>query len=68
MHTKAEIAKEVVTRREILGITQEQLSKHSNVSLKTIYKLEQGVGNPSINTLEKVLDILGLEVDIKLKK
>jgi DNA-binding phage protein len=36
--------------------------------MKTIYKLEQGIGNPSLDTIEKVLDILGLELRVKLKK
>lgn len=68
METRNEIAKEMVTRRDILGITQEQLADLSQVGMKTIYKLEQGIGNPSINTVEKVLDVLGLELTIKLKK
>ncbi len=68
METRNELAKEMVTRRDILGITQEQLADLSQVGMKTIYKLEQGIGNPSINTVEKVLDVLGLELIIKLKK
>lgn len=68
MDTIKDIAKEVVARRDILGITQEQLSNLSQVGMKTIYKIEQGIGNPSIYTIEKVLDVLGLELSIKLKK
>ncbi len=68
METRNELAKEMVTRRDILGITQEQLADLSQVGMKTIYKLEQGIGNPSISTVEKVLDVLGLELTIKLKK
>lgn len=68
METRNELAKEMITRRDILGITQEQLADLSQVGMKTIYKLEQGIGNPSINTVEKVLDVLGLELTIKLKK
>jgi transcriptional regulator with XRE-family HTH domain len=65
---KNELAKEVISRRAVLGITQEQLSSLSGVGLKTIYKLERGLGNPSLDTLEKVLEVLGLELHIKLKK
>lgn len=68
MSTRKELVKEIISRRAVLGITQEQLSKLSGVGLKTIYKLEQGLGNPSLDTLEKVLDVLGLELSIKLKK
>jgi len=68
MSTKKLLINEIISRRAVLGITQEQLSSLSAVSLKTIYKLEQGLGNPSLDTLEKVLDVLGLEISIKLKK
>jgi transcriptional regulator with XRE-family HTH domain len=68
MHTRKELAEQMINRRAVLGITQEQLSSLSGVGLKTIYKLEQGLGNPSLDTLEKVLEVLGLELNIKLKK
>ncbi len=68
MSSKKELPKEIISRRAVLGITQEQLSSLSGVGIKTIYKLEQGLGNPSLDTLEKVLDVLGLELNIKLKK
>lgn len=67
-YTTKELAKIIVSRRKVLNITQEQLSKLSKVGMKTIYKIEQGVGNPSIETLDRVLDVLGLEFIIKLKK
>ncbi len=68
MNTINVIAKTIVTRRGVLGITQEQLSNLSHVGMKTIYKLEQGIGNPSVSTIDRVLDVLGLELSIKLKK
>jgi len=66
--TLKDLASTLIMRRQVLGITQEQLSKLSKVGIKTIYKLEQGVGNPSLDTLEKLMDVLGLELAIKLKK
>lgn len=68
MNTREELARQMISRKAVLDITQEQLSHLSGVGLKTIYKLEQGLGNPSLDTLEKVLDVLGLELHIKLKK
>lgn len=62
-----ELPDTVGSRRQVLGITQEQLSQLSGVGIKTIYKLEQGIGNPSLDTLEKLLEALGLELAIKLK-
>jgi transcriptional regulator with XRE-family HTH domain len=58
----------LTNRRQVLGITQEQLSRLSKVGIKTIYKLEQGKGNPSLETLEKLLEVLGMEIAMKLKK
>jgi transcriptional regulator with XRE-family HTH domain len=63
-----ELPSTLIARRQVLGITQEQLSKLSKVGIKTIYKLEQGVGNPSLDTLEKLMDVLGFELAIRLKK
>lgn len=63
-----DLSKIIAGRREVLNITQEHLSRLSKVGMKTIYKLEQGAGNPSLETLEKILDVLGLELIIKLKK
>ena len=38
-------------RRELLGLLQSQLSVLSGVSTRTIQLVEQGKGNPSLDTL-----------------
>ncbi len=67
MHNKG-IVLTIKERRESLKVTQETLSELSEVSLRTIKQFESGKGNPTLKTLEKVLDVLGLELCLKLKK
>ena len=55
-------------RREELLLKQEDLAEMATVTIKTLYMIENGKGNPSLGTLNKLLDILGLEIDIRIKK
>ncbi|GAB1857357.1 hypothetical protein MHTCC0001_21930 [Flavobacteriaceae bacterium MHTCC 0001] len=54
-------------RREMLQVTQEMLSELSGVGLRTLKQFESGKGNPTLKTLEKLADALGLEVTLKVK-
>jgi transcriptional regulator with XRE-family HTH domain len=54
-------------RREFFRLRQEDLSEMSGVGIKTIHLIEKGEGNPSIHTLVKLLTILGMELEIKIK-
>ena len=49
-------------RRNELSLSQESLSDRSNVAIKTIHSIELGKANPSVNTLAKILDNLGLQI------
>ena len=51
-------------RRHTLRTTQQNLSEMSGVSVRMIKAIEGGYANPSINTLEKVLNVLGLQLTI----
>jgi transcriptional regulator with XRE-family HTH domain len=66
--TVAEIGRLVIRRRELLGLRQEDLSEMSGVAIKTIHLIEKGSGNPSIGTIEKVGDVLGLELILQIRK
>lgn len=55
-------------RREFLRLRQEDLSELSKVANKTIHFIERGSGNPSFETLKKVADVLGLEIQLKVKE
>lgn len=55
-------------RRILLGLTQQDLADYSGLSLRIIKSIETGKGNPSIGTLTKITDILGLELIMKVRE
>ncbi|GGE00526.1 helix-turn-helix domain-containing protein [Planktosalinus lacus] len=66
MHFK-EIITAIKERREAFQITQEDLSKRSGVGLRTLKQLESGKGNPTLTTVQKIGDALGLELVFQVK-
>lgn len=66
MHFQKHI-KIIKERRETLRVTQETLAELSGVGLRTIKQFESGKGNPTLLTLQKLSDVLGMEVSITLK-
>jgi transcriptional regulator with XRE-family HTH domain len=54
-------------RRENLKVNQENLAKLSGVGLRTLKQFESGKGNPTLQTIQKIADVLGLEVCLKVK-
>ncbi|MBL0339828.1 MAG: helix-turn-helix domain-containing protein [Bacteroidetes bacterium] len=58
----------ILQRRKELKIKQEDLAEVTKVALRTIRDIEKGVGNPSVQTLQKIMDILGMELVFRLKK
>ena len=61
------LPKDIATRRKTLGISQNDLAEMSGVSLATIKNIERGKGNPSFETVEKLLTVLGLEIQFKVR-
>ena len=55
-------------RREILSLTQQYLAEMAQVGLATIKDIERGKGNPALNTIQKILDVLGIELDYRVRK
>ena len=55
-------------RRALLGISQQDLADYSRVGISTIKDFERGVGNPSLQTLQKILDVVGLEMVLQVKQ
>ena len=55
-------------RRALLGISQQDLSDYSGVGISTIKDLERGVGNPSLETLKKILEVVGLEMIFQVNR
>lgn len=65
--TLKDIGDLIKRRRELLDLRQEDLAELSKVANKTLHLIEQGSGNPSFETLKKVADVLGLELELKIK-
>jgi transcriptional regulator with XRE-family HTH domain len=61
------LIKTIKERREVLQVTQETLADLSGVGLRTLKQFESGKGNPTLQTLQKIVDVLGMEVSLKLK-
>ena len=54
-------------RRALLGLLQPELAAIAGISTRTIQLIERGQGNPSLETLIKMIDPLGLQIDLVLK-
>lgn len=55
-------------RRKYLKINQVDLAEMSGVSIATIKEIERGNGNPSLATVDRILDVLGLELIFRDKQ
>jgi len=55
-------------RRALLGLTQQDLADYTGLSLRIIKSIEVGKGNPSIGTITKIAEVLGLEIIFKVKE
>lgn len=50
-----------------LGLSQKDLAEFAEVGISTVKDLERGVGNPSMQTLQKMLDVLGMQLLVEVK-
>lgn len=66
MHYKT-LLETVKARRETLHITQEMLAELSGVGLRTLKQFESGKGNPTLETLSKIGNTLGMELRFNVK-
>ncbi len=67
MHFR-ELINTIKERRENLQVNQENLAKLSGVGLRTLKQFESGKGNPTLQTIQKLANVLGLEVCFRVKK
>ena len=67
MNTK-EIGIIIKERRRILKVNQLELSELAGIGINTLVAIERGQGNPKLETLISVLNVLGLQLSIKLKE
>ena len=62
-----ELREVVKERRGVLGISQIDLAEMAGISLATVKDIERGVGNPSMKTVLRILEVLGLEMKFHIK-
>lgn len=55
-------------RRKELKITQPHLAELADISTNTLYKLERGQGNPTLDVLSKLAEVLGMELTLEVKR
>ena len=61
------LGKQIKARRKLLRITQRLLADLAGVSINTLTKMERDEGKPSLETMNKVLDALGLALTTYVK-
>ena len=65
---KTIIGDNVKKYRNKIGISQDVLSKKANLASHTIAKIEAGsTPNPTIDTVKKIADALGVSLDVLMK-
>jgi len=67
MHLE-ELVQAIKKRREVLGVTQDDLAELSGVGLRTLKALESSKSNPTFETLNKLAGVLGMELKLEVKK
>lgn len=63
-----DIGKSIKLRRKALKITQPDLAQLAKVATNTLYKIERGQANPTMDIIEKITGVLGLEIKLEVKK
>ena len=65
---KLSLADAVKRMRRISRLTQPEFARHRKISVGALKQIEAGVGNPKIETLNKLAEIFGLEIGFVRKK
>lgn len=55
-------------RRKFLKISQGDLAEISGISERTLRDIEKGLANPELETLIKIIEVLGLELKVNVIK
>ena len=64
--TNIKIGKIIKKRRQELNLELKDLQDYSGVNYVSISDIENGKANPTIKTLEKLLDVLGMQINIEV--
>jgi predicted transcriptional regulator len=55
-------------RREELRISQLDLAEMADISLASVKDIERGKANPTLSTVVKILEVLGMEIEYRIRK
>lgn len=58
----------IKNRRKTLAISQQDLAEMAGIGLATIKDIERGKGNPSMATVSKIMDVLGMVIEFKVRQ
>ncbi len=58
----------IKARRKVLDISQQDLAEMSGISLPTVKDIERGLANPSLSTISKLHDVLGMEIVYRVRQ
>jgi transcriptional regulator with XRE-family HTH domain len=61
------IGKIIHERRVYLNLTQKDVAEMAGTTFKSISEIELGLRNPTLNTLNRILDVLGLTFTVHIK-
>lgn len=64
---KQSIGATIKNRRLELSLEQADIIDYAEISSKTLSNLEQGRANITLNTLEKIIEVLGMECTLQVK-
>ncbi len=62
-----ELGKTIKERRNTLGITQVHLAELAEVNTNTIIRIENGKINPTIQVVDRIAEVLGMELTLMVK-
>ena len=62
------IGKAIQSRRKLLKVIQGDLAEIAGISPRTLRDIERGTANPSLETLLKIITVLGMEIKIEIMK
>lgn len=63
-----ELGNTIKERRKLLGITQQDLADLADVNINTVIRIEGNKINPSIEVINSIAQILGMELKLEVKK
>lgn len=59
----SDLARAVKSRRQKLGLTQQEVAEGAGITRQSLARVERGIGAPSFDTVLRIFDQLGLTLD-----